>query len=78
LKSDLARCSRVLVGALSAAALDARPDENGTTLCEAASAAGYGGASHQVRCCLHASASVPCRPLDRHHGLCHCMLLLFD
>ena len=42
-------CSRVLVGALSAEQLDARTDENGTTLLEASTAAGYGGESHQAR-----------------------------
>ena len=44
--------SRVLVGALSAEELTARPDVNGTSFQEASTAAGYGGPSHQVPVCM--------------------------
>ena len=44
-------CSRGMAGALTAAVLDAKLDENGTSFAEAASAAGYGGNHHKV-CCV--------------------------
>ena len=47
-----ARCSRAMAGVLSAATLEGRLDENGTDFLAAATAAGYGGTSTQVRAAL--------------------------
>lgn len=47
-----ARCSRTMAGVLSAATLEGRLDENGTDFLAAATAAGYGGTSTQVRAAL--------------------------
>ena len=66
-------CSRAMVGALTAAELDAQPDVNGTSFLEASTAAGYGGSSHQVHAIaetLQYCVALHCHHhvLQRHHG----------
>lgn len=48
----VAVCSRGMAGQLTAAMLDEKLDANGTSFEEASTAAGYGGASHEVQRCL--------------------------
>jgi hypothetical protein len=45
--------SRGMAGTMTAALLDEKVDVNGTSFQEASTAAGYGGASHEVCYCMH-------------------------